>query len=130
LPGTTNEVPPGAVRFELLAGSAELCFQALRTKSLGGELCAGFAAGAQSATARGYGNDSSADQPWFAVPVGLVVDLGQDERRALSEHLRLGLGALIPTDHRTFSVDGLGNVVDPAPVAGWFWLTGALSFAP
>jgi hypothetical protein len=122
LPSQTERVPPGEIDVELRTLSVQACGRFFQLGPVDAWGCSGLWGGTLSAAARGYTSDSTRAEPWFAVPVELMLSGNFFPRARWAAQPRLGATLLIPTRHQTFSIEGIGTVVDPDPVAVWFWL--------
>lgn len=119
----------GSASSELAYGTLRLCWEILRVAAFDLSSCGGFSAGAIRASARGYSSNESQVMPWFGVPLDVSFGHEWSHRDADTEwsalpamQVRVGASLVIPTTRQTFSVDGVGRVIDPGPVAGLFWL--------
>ncbi len=71
----TRRFGPGALHMSLVAIRANACFTfRLADASIGGALCGFPALGSIIATGRGFDQDRTASQPWFALGAGAVAD--------------------------------------------------------
>lgn len=127
LPPVSRTVSPGAVSLELLAVDVRLCWAIVRSASLTLDVCSGLYVGSERAVATGFTENAAARQPWIAVPADLVLEFEAPRTERWAGLGRLGLGLWVPTEHRTFSIAGLGTVIEPAAVGGWIWLSGGVS---
>jgi hypothetical protein len=130
VPSQSLEFGPGEVELEFVGASTRLCFRFVRTRAADFWSCSGMVAGVLSARATGYTENAQQARPWLALPLELSVSSSTEPDDALPFGWRAGATLLVPARRHTFSVQGLGRAVEPAPIAGliWFGLDGAAWF--
>ncbi|HTQ05126.1 MAG TPA: hypothetical protein VMI54_14780 [Polyangiaceae bacterium] len=116
-PSTVSFAPlsPAKVRVWLAYGFVDGCFRAVRSTSLAwdGSICARFAAGALAGAGRGFDQDFSTHDPWFAA--GPVAVLRYRFGRVFS--LRLDALALVALGHQRLRVHDYGSAFQSLPLA-------------
>jgi hypothetical protein len=112
IPTHDSRLEPGIIELGLIAGSARVCYVAVRRPWLQVEGCSGLAIGAIDAAARGFENPQTKHRLFTALP--LEVAFGQ-----ASDHASWQVTAalLIPFTRQQFGIDGLGLVYDTPALA-------------
>lgn len=116
LPPQSLELGPGSVDVQLLAASVRGCTWAFDSTRLG--LCARLLAGELLAKSRGYDSNGQQSTPWGALALEAFVD------GPLLLHLRYRAtaAAIAPLRDQSFSIQNLGPLYQPPPLAALFTL--------
>jgi len=116
------ELGPGYVDASVLTLTSRACLRLVDLAQLDIWGCTGVFAGLFKASAHGYTRDLHGSEPWFAVPLEASFSGLLHQTQSLAFHWRLGGTVLGPIPRQSFSVEGLGKVVEPGKVQGLLWL--------
>jgi hypothetical protein len=122
IPTQRVNLGPGHVDAGIVTLKAKTCFELADNSAVDLWGCSGFLAGLFKAQATGYTRDLHHSEPWLAVPLesslaGPIQDAG-----AWAINWRLGATLLLPIQRQSFSVEGLGPVIEPGKLQGLLWL--------
>jgi hypothetical protein len=112
VPRQTLDLPPGSVTETLWSAAARSCYAPLLFGAVRLEICAGVWAGAVHAAAHDFTSNEAHTRPFVALPAALSAAWLGDY-----VGVELNAGLLVPLTRNEFTIDGLHEAYQPAPLS-------------